>query len=64
MKVDLSALAWRKSSFSGSAGGTDCVEVALPVDGVAIRDSKNDGLAMLVSRGGWVSLLRSVERRG
>lgn len=27
--VDLSALAWRKSSFSGGTDGTNCVEVAL-----------------------------------
>jgi uncharacterized protein DUF397 len=29
VKVDLSALAWRKSTFSGGGGGTNCVEVAL-----------------------------------
>jgi len=31
---------WLKSSFCGS-GGSDCVEVALLGDGVAMRDSKN-----------------------
>jgi hypothetical protein len=31
---------WRKSSFS-QGGGSDCVEVAFAVTGVAVRDSKN-----------------------
>jgi hypothetical protein len=31
---------WRKSSFSDQAG-SDCVEVAFAVTGVAVRDSKN-----------------------
>lgn len=32
-------MTWRKSSFSASE--TDCVEVAWPATGVAVRDSKN-----------------------
>ena len=31
---------WRKSSFSDQ-GGSDCVEVAVGVSEVAVRDSKN-----------------------
>lgn len=40
--VDLSALAWRKSSFSGTADDKDnCVELgALPDGRVAVRNSK------------------------
>jgi hypothetical protein len=35
------ALRWRKSSFSGSNGEDDCVEVAFLPDGeVAVRDTK------------------------
>lgn len=34
-------VAWRKSSYSGNQ--TDCVEVARPVEGMAVRDSKNPG---------------------
>jgi hypothetical protein len=30
---------WRKSSYSNGSGG-DCVEVAQPVDGLRVRDSK------------------------
>jgi hypothetical protein len=33
-------VAWRKSSFSGTGTG-NCVEVAVTVEAVAIRDSKN-----------------------
>ncbi|HEX5403191.1 MAG TPA: DUF397 domain-containing protein [Pseudonocardiaceae bacterium] len=31
---------WRKSSYSGG-GGNDCVEVAVEVDTVGVRDSKH-----------------------
>lgn len=41
--VDLSSLAWRKSSFSGGEGSGDaCVEVApLPDGRIAVRNSKS-----------------------
>jgi hypothetical protein len=32
-------MTWRKSSFSGDTG--NCVEVAVSVEAVAVRDSKN-----------------------
>lgn len=43
MTEDLSALSWRKSSFSGGEGrGDACVEVAAAADGrIAMRDSKH-----------------------
>jgi hypothetical protein len=34
-------VAWRKSSYSGGTGAGNCVEVAIAVDAVAVRDSKN-----------------------
>ena len=41
--IDLNALSWRKSSYSGGAGG-ECVEVAqLPDGGRAVRDTKAHG---------------------
>ncbi|GAA3523812.1 DUF397 domain-containing protein [Streptomyces osmaniensis] len=36
----LTAIQWRKSSYSGDQGG-NCVEVAEATASVAIRDSKN-----------------------
>ena len=33
-------LTWRKSSFSGTSGGSNCVEVADAADGVLVRNSK------------------------
>jgi hypothetical protein len=38
----LDAMAWRKSSYSGSNGG-NCIEVAATGRAVAVRDSKNPG---------------------
>lgn len=33
--------AWRKSSYSGSSGTDNCVEVAFLTKQVGVRDSKN-----------------------
>ncbi|MEV6260252.1 DUF397 domain-containing protein [Streptomyces sp. NPDC051784] len=38
--------AWFKSSYSGT-GGDNCVEVAVGVEAVLVRDSKNVGLRRL-----------------
>jgi uncharacterized protein DUF397 len=54
------AVVWRKSSFSGGNGGTDCVEIALPPESAALRDSKNRGPMLVVPRAGWTSLLARV----
>ncbi|XRQ16834.1 DUF397 domain-containing protein, partial [Actinomadura welshii] len=32
---------WRKSSHSGTQGGSDCVEVGRFPDSIAVRDSKD-----------------------
>lgn len=31
---------WRKSSYSGTTQGSDCVELAALTEGIGIRDSK------------------------
>lgn len=46
--VDLSGLAWRKSSRSGSGTNADCVEVAFAGPEVVVRDSKRPGAGVLV----------------
>lgn len=45
--IDLSGLAWRKSSRSGP-NCDNCVEVAFAGPAVAVRDSKNPSAAALV----------------
>ncbi|GLZ07769.1 hypothetical protein Acsp03_52350 [Actinomadura sp. NBRC 104412] len=42
---------WRKSSYSGTQGGSDCVELARLGEAVGIRDSKDPhGPNLVVSR--------------
>ncbi|HEV8554906.1 MAG TPA: DUF397 domain-containing protein [Actinophytocola sp.] len=58
--VDLSNLAWRRSSRSGQGSGNNCVEVAFIGPGVAVRDSKNPTAGTLTfPAGGWTSLLHT-----
>lgn len=46
-------LAWFKSSYSGSSGD-NCVEVAVHVEAILVRDSKDtDRQALTVSRDAW-----------
>lgn len=46
-------LRWFKSSHSGSGGG-DCVEVAIAVEAVHVRDSKDTARpALSVSKASW-----------
>ena len=55
----MTEIEWRKSSYSG--GGNDCVEVALLVERVGVRDSKNpEAGALTVSAQGWRGLLAAV----
>lgn len=60
----LSGMRWRKSSRSNHQG--ECVEVALGVDAVAARDSKDrQGPVLLFTREQWgdfVSALRVTRR--
>jgi hypothetical protein len=58
----MAELVWRKSGRS-SGEGTECVEVALPPEAAAIRDSKQPaGPVLLVPRSTWSSLLDSIQR--
>ncbi|MGH3692703.1 MAG: DUF397 domain-containing protein [Pseudonocardiaceae bacterium] len=66
-RVDLSRVAWRKSSRSGLNGGSDkCVEVASLGDGrIAVRDSKHPGGAVLLftrsELAAWISGVKAGE---
>jgi hypothetical protein len=44
--MDMTAVAWRTSSYSGSNGGT-CVEVATVGPAVGVRDSKHPDSPLL-----------------
>jgi hypothetical protein len=54
LNVDLEAVQWRKSSYSGGSGG-NCVEVAVGLPGVvAVRDSKDpDGVRLFFTLAEW-----------
>ncbi|MGZ3146130.1 DUF397 domain-containing protein [Lentzea chajnantorensis] len=47
---------WRKSTYSGGNGSTDCVEVALTQDAL-VRDSKNTGAELTFSGPAWRALV-------
>jgi Domain of unknown function (DUF397) len=51
--MDVTGTAWRKSSYSGSNGGT-CVEVGTTGPAIAVRDSKHpDGPRLAFSMATW-----------
>lgn len=51
--MDVTGVAWRTSSYSGSNGGT-CVEVGTAGPAVAVRDSKHpDDLLLAFSADTW-----------
>lgn len=61
--MDLTRAQWRTSSFSGDGqNDNSCVEVAfLPADSVAVRDTKDRGLAPHVHTArGWRAFVAAV----
>jgi Domain of unknown function (DUF397) len=51
--MDVTAVLWRKSSYSGDNGGA-CVEVGTAGPTVAVRDSKHpDGLLLAFTADTW-----------
>ena len=58
----MSRLAWRKSSFSGSDGGQDCIEVAAGDDGlVHVRESDDPGTVAVTTPAKWAAFLSGVK---
>lgn len=49
--------AWRTSSFSN---GSNCVEVALTGQGAFVRDSKNRGALLSLSRMAWADFTTAI----
>ncbi|MFG2746958.1 DUF397 domain-containing protein [Streptomyces chartreusis] len=60
---DLSAAAWRKSSYS-AGGDNNCVEVSDDHPGIVpVRDSKRpDGSALIFSASSWSAFMAGVKR--
>ncbi|MYS73457.1 DUF397 domain-containing protein [Streptomyces sp. SID5926] len=60
--IDLSAITWRKSSYSNQDGG-ECVEVAPGLPLVPVRDSKDPARgALLFAAPAWGAFLDGVRR--
>jgi hypothetical protein len=59
--MDMTAVAWRKSSYSGSNGGT-CVEVGAAAPAVAVRDSNHpDGPLLAFAADTWRAFTAQVK---
>ncbi|MEV4756324.1 DUF397 domain-containing protein [Micromonospora sp. NPDC049559] len=63
--MDMTGAKWRKSSYSGSNGGS-CVEVADNLAGVVlVRDTKDrDGATLAVSPATWQSFVNLAKTLG
>ncbi|WP_084263104.1 DUF397 domain-containing protein [Actinomadura formosensis] len=54
---------WRKSSHSGTQGGSDCVEVGRFPQAIALRDSKDpNGPKLLITRNHFAALVTDLKR--
>jgi hypothetical protein len=55
------SVSWRKSSYSGNTGGSNCVEIGFTSDAVSVRDSKNsDGTTLAFNNDDWQRFLDSL----
>jgi hypothetical protein len=55
---DASELAWFKSSYSGGTDGNSCVELAITLGTVHVRDSKNvEGPRLALTPGAWTDFV-------
>ncbi|WP_087925704.1 DUF397 domain-containing protein [Streptomyces albireticuli] len=58
------ALIWQRSSFSGSGGGSECLEAAAARDGhLHLRESDRPTTVLTPSPGAWSAFLRVVRTR-
>jgi hypothetical protein len=59
--MDVTGIAWRKSSYSGSNGGA-CVEIGTASPAVAVRDSKHpDGPLLAFAADTWQAFTDQVK---
>ncbi|MEI7032973.1 DUF397 domain-containing protein [Streptomyces pratensis] len=55
---DAPALEWVKSSYSDSSNSNECVQVAVALDAVHVRDSKNaQGPRLAIAPGAWAGFV-------
>jgi hypothetical protein len=56
---------WKKGSRSNGSGGNNCVEVAMLDNGVAVRDSKENGapaqMILMFSKAEWAAFVDSAK---
>lgn len=54
---------WRKSSYSGAAGSTSCVELGMSPTLILVRDTTDrDGFTMPVTSDAWRRFTTAVKR--
>jgi Domain of unknown function (DUF397) len=59
--MDVTGIAWRKSSYSGSNGGA-CVEIGTAGPAVALRDSKHpDGPLLAFTADTWQAFIAQLK---
>lgn len=58
----LDGAVWKKGSRSNGSGGSNCVEVAILAQGIAVRDSKNrTGPALMFTPAEWTAFVDSAK---
>ncbi|MBG0563003.1 DUF397 domain-containing protein [Actinoplanes aureus] len=58
----LDGAVWKKGSRSNGNGGSNCVEVAMLDQGIAVRDSKNrTGPALMFTPAEWTAFVDSAK---
>lgn len=58
----MSELFWQKSSFSGSGGNGNCLEVtAVPTGHVHLRESEQPGEILTTTPAHWAAFLRAIK---
>jgi hypothetical protein len=55
-------LSWKKSSYSGTSNGANCVETAPAPEGIAVRDSQDqDGCQLRFAPTAWKTFSSKVK---
>lgn len=58
----MSELIWQKSSYSGSGGTGNCLEVtAAPTGGIHLRESDRPGEVLTTTPAHWAAFLRTIK---